>query len=345
MKRIILAAQIYPPEIGGAATYFSQLENIFRGDENYKPLILTEHHPNKDLIEFENDTPIVRVCPKNRGNKPAVKSPLEYIRKELDFVGDIIHIHPHLNAIKDIFNASDDITPPAIYDYRGVSNMISSQEYNSTDVCLSVSEGVDEALRDEYNNNRVIYRAPVVVEATDIGDQHSTENKTFRCIFVAGLHQHKGLDIAVKAVRSINNVELVIVGDGPQKNNAQIYDQKYKEVQYLGRLPHSDTLREIDEADVLLAPFSIEADPRVVLEALSLDTPVIGTDVGMIKERVQSAGIITERDSYTFQNSILYIRDDFDTYKKRATQREPEVATKTELKSNLTKAYEHCLSE
>lgn len=344
MDRVILGAQIYPPEIGGAATYFSQLEEIFRKSSDYEPLVLTEHSQTKDLITYENDTPIVRVCPPHRTGSPAVNYPLNFIYNELGFIGDVLHIHPHLNGIDFIADAPQGVTPPFVYDYRGISKMIQAREFNSTDVRLSVSEGVDDALKEEYGeDNTTIYRAPVVVDVSDVGGLHSGEKEKFRCVFVAGLHRHKGLDIAVEAVRKIRNSELVIIGEGPQEAIARNYSDTMENVKYVGRLSHEDTLREIDEADLFVAPFSLEGDPRVILESLLLDTPVVSTDVGTTKERVGNAGIITDRNPSSFRESILEMMNEADEYKTKAAERQPDVATKEELKSNLISAYDHAL--
>jgi glycosyltransferase involved in cell wall biosynthesis len=95
-------------------------------------------------------------------------------------------------------------------------------------------------------------------------------------------------DEAVRVLAELpDSYRLVVLGDGEYRS---VVERAVSEcdvdgrVDLLGRRPHDDTLRTIAAADVLLVTSSVEAYPTVVFEALSLNTPVVSTPVGILPE-------------------------------------------------------------
>lgn len=81
------------------------------------------------------------------------------------------------------------------------------------------------------------------------------------------------------------NYSLLIIGDGPHRSGVEDAIRKANvsdRVRLAGQLPHKETLREIYDSDILLLPSKTEAYPTVVFEALSLNTSVLATPVGIL---------------------------------------------------------------
>lgn len=101
---------------------------------------------------------------------------------------------------------------------------------------------------------------------------------------------HHGLLQAFRAVRDGGtDVELVLVGDGPDRDDLVVAVgalELTEHVTFLGRLPERDTLAEIARSDVLVLASFMEGLPVVLMEAMALQVPVIAARVAGIPELV-----------------------------------------------------------
>ena len=77
---------------------------------------------------------------------------------------------------------------------------------------------------------------------------------------------------------------LLIIGDGPKREAVEVAVDEMgvgNRIEITGRLPHEETLQLIHESDILILPSETESYGAVVFEALSLNTPVVASPVGM----------------------------------------------------------------
>ena len=108
--------------------------------------------------------------------------------------------------------------------------------------------------------------------------------------FVGGLYgEGKGLKYLIKAFykvkQKIPNSMLVIVGDGPDKEKLILLVKNLnleKDVIFTGF--KDNPLQYMKGFDLMVLPSLHEACPLVIIEALCVGTPVIGSDVGGIPE-------------------------------------------------------------
>ena len=119
---------------------------------------------------------------------------------------------------------------------------------------------------------------------------------------VGNLVPLKGHDLTIKAVATIPDVDLLIVGTGPERGKlvALVHQLGIAgRVRFLGQVQH-DLLPEIySAADALVHASSHEGWPNVLLEANACGTPVVATDVGSAREIINNpgSGILTARRS------------------------------------------------
>jgi len=118
--------------------------------------------------------------------------------------------------------------------------------------------------------------------------------------------------------KRIQDVHLLIIGDGSEKNIQKLKKMisnlsLVKHVTFTGRL--SEAKNAISALDVLTLPYSIEPFGRVLLEAWKLQTPIILSDIGYIRDIVadQKDGLIVpygdaESMACALQNILINAR-------------------------------------
>jgi glycosyltransferase involved in cell wall biosynthesis len=105
-------------------------------------------------------------------------------------------------------------------------------------------------------------------------------------IFVGGLVPYKACDLAIRAAASLMRNELAhftVVGDGPERSRLEElarYLGVENAVSFLGTLAHSDTMRRLRSADVLVFPSVREFGGAVVIEALASGAVPVVADFG-----------------------------------------------------------------
>lgn len=99
----------------------------------------------------------------------------------------------------------------------------------------------------------------------------------------------KGINRLIKVVAGLPNVRLVVVGDGPQRKALQTLARElefYDRIIFTGSVPSSQIAGYLQAADVFVLNSTYEGLPHIVLEALQAGLPVIATDAGGTSEIV-----------------------------------------------------------
>ncbi len=189
------------------------------------------------------------------------------------------------------------------------------------------SEYYKNILTTNFNINQeniTVIKNPVNL---NIKDGSKKKNDTFTIVTASRILRLKGLDYLLEGVKIITrtnkNIRLLIIGDGPYK---QQLIERAKElniqesVTFLPGMKHEEVLKHIADADAYILSSVSEVAPNVVLEAMSLKTPVITTPVSdftyvMDKE---IALVVPPRDSYQLSNAITSLMNDKELSKKLA---------------------------
>jgi glycosyltransferase involved in cell wall biosynthesis len=113
-------------------------------------------------------------------------------------------------------------------------------------------------------------------------------------LFVGYLQEVKGVKYLIEAFSKIINdfpdFTLVIVGDGPEKNNLEKLSLELgipDRVIFKGRLSLEETKNVMKDCFCFILPSLSEGLPRVIIEAMALGKPVLASNVGGIPELVR----------------------------------------------------------
>jgi len=119
-------------------------------------------------------------------------------------------------------------------------------------------------------------------------------------IFAGRLSKEKGIDTLVEIAKLLSDdIHLIVLGDGPEKNKVSALAKSKTNIHYLGYQPKEKTIPLIRGSDALIQPSIVEGISSTILEAMACKTAIIATEVGGNKEILENnkTGILVEPDS------------------------------------------------
>lgn len=140
-----------------------------------------------------------------------------------------------------------------------------------------------------------------------IAKKYDFKNKTVFG-FIGSLYRYEGIDLLIDAFQKVlqkrNDMKLLLVGDGPQKN--ALYDKAEKmglrnHVIFMDKVPHEDIKKYYSVMDVLVYPrrkirLTELVTPLKPLEAMAMGKVVVGSNVGGIRELISH-----DKDGFLFE--------------------------------------------
>ena len=298
----------FPPHVGGVGVHIHTLskELVKQGHEVY---VIT--YPHKDIEDIDGihviGTKGINI-PGIRGLmfKISAKKVLKQLLIEVDI--DIIHGHylfPAGAAAVEIGKKHGIKTYVTAHGsdmfemYKKQSFMRSTikKVLKKADVVFAVSNALKKEIL-KTNVSGIENKTRLYWNSVDIDKFKINENTSFKLnfennkpivLFVGNIIKRKNVNVLLDAKKlAKSDYNLVIVGDGPLLN--QLKDKVKKEnisdVYFMGA--RKDVENIIPCADVLVLPSFSESFGLVLIEALACGKPVIGSDVGGIKEIITS---------------------------------------------------------
>ena len=312
--KLVIATPLYPPEIGGPATYAK---------------ILADGLPAKGIevvvVKFSG----VRHLPKPLSHYVYYRRVLKAAR-HADVVLALDPVSVGLPAMKAAQKAGKSFVVKIVGDYAweqgrqrfGVTAGL--DDFNETEVPVSVralqnvqtrvaaaatrvivpSEYVKTLVAKWGSPSRgfggpsipaerisVIYNAVLLPELPEPPDAILSLSRPL-IVSVGRLVPWKHFDAIIDAVAALRakgtQASLVIIGDGPLHSELQNYaaDKLGDSCRVIGMLPHADALAAVQAADVFVLNSSYEGLSHALIEALMLGASIIATDIAGNKEVV-----------------------------------------------------------
>jgi glycosyltransferase involved in cell wall biosynthesis len=125
--------------------------------------------------------------------------------------------------------------------------------------------------------------------------------KTF--LYVGSLYPHKNISVILKALKSLPDYSLDIVGSRNifQEQTRTIVEQLgvSSQVQFLGYLDDSELNKKLNQACALVQPSLSEGFGLTGIEAMAAGTPVIASDIPIFKEIYQDGALFFDPEYAT----------------------------------------------
>jgi len=247
---------------------------------------------------------------------------------------DVIHLHG--DFIEAYFGGklSKKLGIPAILTiHAGLNARLLKSEnakyFSGVKKIICVSEEIAKSLENTGINRDKI---PVISSGIYLDEFKNNNNEIVNIknkyskpviISVGVLRINKGFNFLInafkKVVRIFPEVTLLIIGDGPEKNNLKNLAEGVSGIKFLGKMNHSDVVKYLKASDIFaLASVSTAGDregtPTSVMEAMAAGLPIVATKVGgnsyLIKEKENGLLIEEKNDAMLAQAMIKLIDDE-----------------------------------
>lgn len=145
-------------------------------------------------------------------------------------------------------------------------------------------------------------------------------------IYVGSLIKLKNVDKILQSISKIinncSNFKLLIVGDGPEKENLIKISKKLnldEHIKFLGELKGTQLVNIYSLADILILASYTEGRPMVIYEAMASECAIIAPSVGGIPEQVidgLNGFLFDSQDYLMLENKIIHLLENEKLLKK-----------------------------
>ena len=312
--KILITVGIYPPDIGGPASFVPKIANLL-SQNNYEVTVICL----SDNSLQDNETYKVKRVLRNqnlliRWLKTIILIVFNGRNAECIFVNGL----PMESYIANIFLRKK-IVRKIVGDWaweRGrnkglIEDSFDEFQLNSHNLHLEIAKfsrgwtatKADIVITPSRHLSNVVKnwgvkedRLKVIYNGTRITNNEfsKSKNKILKLITVGRLAPWKNVNTIIEAVHLLKNqdlkINLIIVGSGPedldlkkQVNNLNLTN----EVIFTGQKKYSDIKEYYKSADIYIQASGYEGLPHVLLEAINFDLAIISTPIGGTNEILQ----------------------------------------------------------
>ena len=168
-----------------------------------------------------------------------------------------------------------------------------------------------------------VFQVPNAIDITSLS-QNKDRRYHKQVIFAGRLSAEKGIDTLIKIGKKLpTDVQLIILGIGPEEQKIKNLAKNWKNVHYLGYQNKENTISLIRGSDILLQPSLKEGISSTILESMACNTVVIASNVGGNTELIENSinGIIKDpKDSDSFVEQIMILLENTELRKSLENQ-------------------------
>jgi glycosyltransferase involved in cell wall biosynthesis len=150
--------------------------------------------------------------------------------------------------------------------------------------------------------------------------------------FAGRITAQKSLGVALDALRRTDGIELVIAGEGDEREPLERRARELglaDRVRFIGPQPREQVVRLFRAADAAILSSSWENFPHTVVEALAAGTPVLATATGGVAEVVRDGDnglLVAPGDAEALADAVRRFFEDADLRERLRDAAAPSVA-------------------
>ena len=308
--RVLVTVGIFPPDIGGPATFVPKIAKYFQDELNYEIDVLTLSDSKN--LNIKDDFSVKRI---NR-NLPIIYRWLKTIftiyklgkNKDLIFVNGlgtettIANIFLKKKIIRKIVGdpvwerayskakISESFDEFQVKNYGfsiSLQKKVRSFSIKKSDIVVTPSKHLKNFILNLGFKNKI----EIINNGVFIPEENTNifTNDQINITIVSRLVSHKNIEKIIKAISDLNSplINLNIIGDGPELNQLQkisLESNNKDNIIFHGKLNRDDINHIFLKSDIYIQASNYEGLPHSLLEAMSYGIPVLCTPVGECKE-------------------------------------------------------------
>ena len=308
--RVLVTVGIFPPDIGGPATFVPKIAKYFQDELNYEIEILTlSDNKNSNINDDFSVKRIDRNLPiiyrwlktiftiyklgKNKdlifvnglGTETTIAN--IFLKKKIirKIVGDPVWERAYSKArISESFDEFQDKN----YGFSiSLQKKVRSFSIKKSDIVVTPSQHLKNFILNLGFKNKI----EIINNGVFIPEENTNifTNDQINITIVSRLVSHKNIEKIIKAISDLNSplINLNIIGDGPELNQLQkisLESNNKDNIIFHGKLNRDEIDHIFLNSDIYIQASNYEGLPHSLLEAMSYGIPVLCTPVGECKE-------------------------------------------------------------
>ena len=308
--RVLVTVGIFPPDIGGPATFVPKIAKYFQDELNYEIDILTLSDSKN--LKIKDDFSVKRID----RNLPIIYRWLKTIftiyklgkNKDLIFVNGlgtettIANIFLKKKIIRKIVGdpvwerayskakISESFDEFQVKNYGfsiSLQKKVRSFSIKKSDIVVTPSKHLKNFILNLGFKNKI----EIINNGVFIPEENTNifTNDQINITIVSRLVSHKNIKKIIRAISDLNDplIYLNIIGDGPELNQLQkisLESNNKDNIIFHGKLNRDDINHIFLKSDIYIQASNYEGLPHSLLEAMSYGIPVLCTPVGECKE-------------------------------------------------------------
>ena len=308
--RVLVTVGIFPPDIGGPATFVPKIAKYFQDELNYEIEILTlSDNKNSNINDDFSVKRIDRNLPiiyrwlktiftiyklgKNKdlifvnglGTETTIAN--IFLKKKIirKIVGDPVWERAYSKA--KISESFDEFQVKNYGFSISLQKKVRSFSIKKSDIVVTPSQHLKNFILNLGFKNKI----EIINNGVLIPEENTNifTNDQINITIVSRLVSHKNIEKIIKAISDLNSplINLNIIGDGPELNQLQkisLESNNKDNIIFHGKLDRDEIDHIFLNSDIYIQASNYEGLPHSLLEAMSYGIPVLCTPVGECKE-------------------------------------------------------------
>ena len=308
--RVLVTVGIFPPDIGGPATFVPKIAKYFQDELNYEIEILTlSDNKNSNINDDFSVKRIDRNLPiiyrwlktiftiyklgKNKdlifvnglGTEATIAN--IFLKKKIirKIVGDPVWERAYSKA--KISESFDEFQVKNYGFSISLQKKVRSFSIKKSDIVVTPSQHLKNFILNLGFKNKI----EIINNGVFIPEENTNifTNDQINITIVSRLVSHKNIEKIIRAISDLNSplINLNIIGDGPELNQLQkisLESNNKDNIIFHGKLNRDEINHIFLKSDIYIQASNYEGLPHSLLEAMSYGIPVLCTPVGECKE-------------------------------------------------------------